>query len=61
EHLAICKAIFDRPKDWLDIEAMFVVTEPLDVEEIASWLRRLTGDQDPRVTKLHQLIGRLLS
>ncbi|HVV91228.1 MAG TPA: hypothetical protein VHB53_12090, partial [Solirubrobacterales bacterium] len=47
EHLAICKAIFDRPKDWLDIEAMFVVTEPLDVEEIASWLRRLTGDQDP--------------
>jgi hypothetical protein len=61
EHLAICKAIFDRPKDWIDIEAILVVTEPLDVEEIESWLRRLAGDQDPRVTKLHQLIGRLLS
>ena len=22
EHLAVCKAVFDRPKDWIDIQAM---------------------------------------
>ena len=22
EHLIVCKAVFDRPKDWLDIEEM---------------------------------------
>jgi len=58
EHLVICKAMFDRPKDWLDIEAILVVTEPLDVEAIEAWVRRLAGDADPRVTKLHQLIAR---
>jgi hypothetical protein len=61
EHLAICKTMFDRPKDWLDIEAILIVTEPLDVGAIEGWLRRLVGDADPRVTKFHQLAGRLVS
>ncbi len=61
EHLAVCKAVFNRPKDWLDIEAMLIVAEPLDVEEIDSWLRLLLGDADPRVERLGQLSRRLLS
>jgi hypothetical protein len=61
EHLTICKAVFDRPKDWLDIEAILVVTEPLDVATIESWLARMVGPDDPRVTKLHQLVARLVS
>ena len=24
EHLAVCKAMFDRPKDWMDIEQMLI-------------------------------------
>lgn len=59
EHLAICKAVFDRPKDWLDIEAMVVVTEPLDVAEIESWLRRMVGPQDRRLLKLVEILDRL--
>ena len=43
EHLVICKAILDRPKDWLDIEAILVVTDPLDIEEIESWIARIAG------------------
>jgi hypothetical protein len=59
EHLAICKAIFDRPKDWIDIEAMLVVTEPLDVDAIRSWLARLVGPQDQRLHRLDGLLDKL--
>lgn len=59
EHLVICKAIFDRPKDWLDIEAILIVTEPLDIGAIESWLVRLGGPDDERLEKLDALLDRL--
>jgi hypothetical protein len=59
EHLAICKAIFDRPKDWLDIEAMLVVTDPLDLGEVESWLARMVGPDDRRLAKLGEILERL--
>jgi hypothetical protein len=52
EHLAVCKAMFDRPKDWLDIEQMLVATSPLDLGEIKRWLERMVGKDDPRMSKL---------
>jgi hypothetical protein len=55
EHLAVCKAMFDRPKDWLDIEQIFVATDPLDLQEIESWLERLVGEHDPRMKKLGEV------
>jgi hypothetical protein len=58
EHLVICKAMFDRPKDWLDIEAILVVTEPLDVEKIERWLTRMVGSGDERLEKLGDLVDR---
>jgi hypothetical protein len=61
EHLVIRKAMLDRPKDWLDIEAIFVASESLDLAKVESWIRRLAGEGDPRVTKLHDLARRLLS
>jgi hypothetical protein len=61
EHLVICKAMFDRYKDWGDIEAILIVTEPLDVDMIDAWLRRLVGDADPRVARMSDLVGRLLT
>ena len=49
EHLAVCKAMFDRPKDWLDIEQMLVATERLDLAEIEySWLERMVGSSGDR-------------
>lgn len=59
EHLAICKAVFDRPKDWLDLEAMLVVTEPLDIDSIESWLTRLVAAGDERLKKLDALLRKL--
>ena len=61
EHLVVRKAMLDRPKDWPDIEAILITTRPLDLAEIESWVRRLAGENDPRVTKLRGLIRRSLS
>ena len=55
EHLAICKAMFDRPKDWIDIEQIFVATSPLDVGEIEDWLDRMVGEDNPRLEKLAEM------
>lgn len=55
EHLAVCKAMFDRPKDWLDIEQILVATDPLDVGEIEDWLERMVGRENPRVEKLSEV------
>lgn len=59
EHLAVCKAMFDRTKDWLDIEQILVATDPLDLAEIESWLERMTGPDDPRLAKLAEIKARL--
>jgi hypothetical protein len=48
EHLLVCKAIFNRPKDWLDIEQMLVCVEELDTDEVRGWLDRIVGAVDPR-------------
>jgi hypothetical protein len=59
EHLVIRKAMLDRTKDWVDIEAMLVAAGSLDLPEIERWVRRLAGPDDPRVTKLQDLARRV--
>jgi hypothetical protein len=59
EHLAVFKAMFNRPKDWIDIEQMLLATEGLDVGEIESWLERMIGRSDPRFAKLEEIKDRL--
>jgi hypothetical protein len=60
EHLVICKATFDRPKDWLDIEQVLVCMEDLDIQEIRTWLDRIVGPNDPRREHFDQLALNLL-
>jgi hypothetical protein len=59
EHLTVCKAMFDRPKDWIDIEQILVATDPLDLPEIESWLARMTPADDHRHPKLAELKSQL--
>lgn len=59
EHLTVCKAMFDRTKDWLDIEQILVATDPLDLGEVELWLRRMVGEGDPRLAKLEEIKSRL--
>lgn len=59
EHLAVCKAMFDRAKDWIDIEQMVVATDPLDLPEIEAWLQAMVGEDNQRLTRLREIVGRL--
>lgn len=59
EHLTVCKAMFDRPKDWLDIEQILVATDPLDLAEIEDWLERMVGADNPRIAKLNEVKAEL--
>ena len=60
EHLLVCKAIFDRPKDWLDVEQVLVCVEDLDIEEIRGWLDRIVGRADARRRRFEQTVEALL-
>jgi hypothetical protein len=55
EHLLTTKVVFDRAKDWIDIEQMLVAVPALDLEEAHGWLERLLGPDDQRVRHLHDL------
>jgi hypothetical protein len=55
EHLLVCKAIFNRPKDWLDIEQMLVCVDDLDLAEVRAWLDRILGADDPRSERFDQV------
>jgi hypothetical protein len=53
EDLAVFKALFDRTKDWADIEAM-VASAMIDTELTADRLAGLLGD-DSRVARVREL------
>jgi hypothetical protein len=59
EHLAVCKAMFNRPKDWLDIEQILVAANPLDLPEIEAWLEAMVGERDERLARLREIVAQL--
>lgn len=52
EHLIVCKAIFDRPKDWVDIDAIRADGTAIDAAEALRWVGRIAGDSDRRFDRL---------
>ncbi len=58
EHLVVCKAVFDRAKDWVDIEAMLNLGMELDAAEVLRWVGRIAGDDDPRYDRVAALLSR---
>ncbi|WP_419841331.1 hypothetical protein [Candidatus Poriferisodalis sp.] len=56
-HLAVCKAVFDRPKDWVDIEAMLTQRTHIDAAEALRWVGRIVGDDDHRYRRLASLLS----
>lgn len=60
EHLMVCKALFNRPKDWLDIEQMLIGVRDLRVGEVRRWMTDIAGDDDPRSQRLDALIREML-
>jgi hypothetical protein len=52
--LAVFKTIFDRPRDWVDIEAM-VEARALDLDETIRWVADMAGSDSPGGEKLAAL------
>ena len=51
-HLVVFKTVYDRPKDWVDIEAMREADDDLDIAEILRWVGRICGDTDRRYDRI---------
>jgi hypothetical protein len=58
EHLVICKAIFDRPKDWVDIEAMVDWGTSIEADEVLTWVERILGPDSEQGRHLEEILGR---
>jgi hypothetical protein len=52
--LAVFKAMFDRPRDWVDIEAM-VEARALDLDEARRWVSQMAGPEGREAQKLAEL------
>jgi hypothetical protein len=57
EHLVTCKVVFDRPKDWVDIDALLATEQHLDVAEVLRWVGRIAGDTDPRFNRIAAVLA----
>jgi hypothetical protein len=54
--LAVFKALFDRTKDWADIEEI-IAAGALEAPRAAAWLERILGPDSAAVARLRSLSG----
>ncbi|MGH2853214.1 MAG: hypothetical protein ACRDLF_03360 [Solirubrobacteraceae bacterium] len=57
EHLIVCKAVFDRPKDWVDIEEMVAWGTEIDATEVLCWIEEILGRGSEQRARLAELLG----
>jgi Nucleotidyl transferase AbiEii toxin, Type IV TA system len=57
EHLMVCKVVFNRPKDWIDIIAMLDGDEVVDAAEVFRWVARIVGDEDGRYVRVVEMLS----
>lgn len=58
EDLVVCKSIFNRPKDWVDIQSISAVQgDALDDDYVLRWQRYFVGDEPYVVGRFQGLRG----
>jgi len=57
EHLIVCKAIFDRPKDWVDIEEIAAWGTDVDGGAVLSWIGEMLGGDSAQYERLAGLLA----
>ncbi|HEY3758480.1 MAG TPA: hypothetical protein VGL37_01865 [Solirubrobacteraceae bacterium] len=57
EHLIVCKAIFDRPKDWVDIEEILAWGTEVAEATVLTWIDELLGADSAQHAQLVELLG----
>ena len=61
EDLLVCKVVFDRRKDWIDIDQMLLLTAgTLDITDVRHWVARIVGDDDACLAHLDRAIAEVL-
>jgi hypothetical protein len=56
EHLIVCKIVFDRPKDWVDIEEMIAWGTKIDSAEVMRWIEEILGTGSEQHIRLRALL-----
>jgi hypothetical protein len=56
EHLIVCKAVFARPKDWVDIEEMLAWGTKIDRGEVMRWVGEILGVNSEQCARLGELL-----
>jgi hypothetical protein len=57
EHLIVCKAVFDRPKDWVDIEEMVGWGTEIDGAEVLRWIDLILERTSAQRARLAELLA----
>lgn len=62
EDLLVCKVVFSRRKDWIDIEQMLLLSAgALDLDDVRRWIAAIVGADDDRIgrfeTAVRDVIG----
>ena len=61
EDLVFCKAVLDRPKDWIDIDQVLLGAGPrFDIARVRRLLDRIVGSEDQRRGRLDEAARRHL-
>jgi hypothetical protein len=58
EHLMVCKVVFNRARDWVDISAMLDLGTDVNTAEILRWVGRVAGDNDARFDRIADVLTR---
>jgi hypothetical protein len=56
DHLVVCKVIYDRPRDWVDLDALLAAGSDVSAAEVLRWVARIAGDEDARYERIAALL-----
>ncbi len=57
EDLIVCKVVFDRPKDWVDVEEMVSWGTEIDAGAVFRWVDDMLGKDSTQHARLAELLG----
>jgi hypothetical protein len=61
EDLLVCKVVFNRRKDWIDIEQMLLLTAgTLDLDDVRRWIVAIVGADDDRYQRFESAVREVL-
>jgi predicted nucleotidyltransferase len=56
EDLVVCKALFNRPHDWTDIQRIYLIQDgSLDRHYVRNWLQYFVGESDPILERIDNI------